>query len=94
VIYYIYSPEKYKVYRIGITRVKDSKGLDNPYNIPYLEDRLTPEVEALDYLSLESEEEISNDKDNKRDNSNRILSFLEEVRPLLELGLSIVDTIY
>lgn len=61
-IYHIYSLEKYRVYRIGITRVEDSEGLDDPYNEPYLEDRIpTPNVEVLSNIDSEAEYETSSD---------------------------------
>jgi hypothetical protein len=64
-IYHIYSPKKYKVYRISITRVKDREGLDDPYNTPYLEDRvLIPDIEILDYSALGDEEGVSNNRNN------------------------------
>jgi hypothetical protein len=63
-IYYIYSPKKHKVYRIGIARVEDREGLDDPYNTPYLEDRVPiPDVEISDRLSPEDKEGISDNKD-------------------------------
>ena len=63
-MYHIYSPEKHKVYRIGIARVEDGEGLDDPHDTPCLEDRVpTPDVEISDRLSPEDEEGISDDED-------------------------------
>lgn len=65
VIYHIYSPEKHKVYRIGVTRVEDREGLDDPHDVPCLEDRVpTPDVEISNRSSSEDEEGASNDEDN------------------------------
>jgi hypothetical protein len=65
-MYYIYSPKKHKVYRIGIARVEDREGLDNHYNIPCLEDKvLIPIIEILDYPSSKGKGEISDDENNK-----------------------------
>jgi hypothetical protein len=65
-MYYIYSPKKYKVYRIGVARVEDKEGLNNYYNTPCLEDKvLTPIVEILDYPSSEGKGRISDDENNK-----------------------------
>ncbi|KAG9228030.1 hypothetical protein BJ875DRAFT_447234 [Amylocarpus encephaloides] len=74
-IYHIYSPKKHKVYRIGVTRVKDGEGLDDPYNTPCLEDRIpTRDIVAADRL-------FSGDEDGtsiNRDNDYNVRSFLEE----------------
>lgn len=64
-IYSIYSPEKHKVYRIGIVRVEDGEGLDDPHDAPCLEDRVpTLSVETLDRFSSKNEEETSDNDDN------------------------------
>lgn len=63
-MYYIYSPEKHKVYRIGVARVEDGEGLDDPHDAPCLEDRVPiPDVETSDRLSSEDEEGISDEED-------------------------------
>lgn len=63
-IYHIYSPEKHKVYRIGVARVEDGEGLDDPHDAPCLEDRVpTPDIEISDRLSSEDEEGMSDDED-------------------------------
>jgi hypothetical protein len=80
VIYYIYSPKKYKVYWISTTRVKDSKGLDNSHNILYLEDRvLTPNIEILDRLSLEVKDILTNEEESDSSNNNISYSPLDKV---------------
>jgi hypothetical protein len=65
-MYYIYSLEKHKVYRIGVARVEDGEGLDDHYDVPCLEDRvLTPIVEILDCPSSEGEGGISDDENDE-----------------------------
>ncbi|KAF2175900.1 hypothetical protein K469DRAFT_683368 [Zopfia rhizophila CBS 207.26] len=70
-MYHIYSPEKHKVYRIGVARVEDGEGLDDHHGAPCLEDRVpTPDVEVPEHLSSEGEDETSGDEDNdSNDNS-------------------------
>jgi hypothetical protein len=40
-MYRIYSPEKHKVYRIGVARVEDGEGLSDVHDAPCLEDRIS-----------------------------------------------------
>lgn len=59
-IYRIYSPEKYKVYRIGVARVEDGEGLADPHDSPCLEDRVpTPDAEVSSHIASEEENETS-----------------------------------
>lgn len=59
-MYYIASPEKHKAYRIGVARVEDGEGVDDPHDAPCLEDRvLTPDVEMTDHLSSEDNKDMS-----------------------------------
>ena len=61
-MYHIYSPEKHKVYRIGVARVEDGEGLDDSHDGPCLEDRVpTPDVEVLSDVLSEDENETSSD---------------------------------
>jgi hypothetical protein len=63
-MYYIYSPEKHKVYRVSVARVEDSEGLDDLYDAPCLEDRIpTPSIKALSNISSEDKNEPSSDSD-------------------------------
>lgn len=63
-IYHIYSPERHKVYRIGVARIEDGEGLSDPHNAPCLEDRVpTLDVEALNNSYSEDETETSSDSD-------------------------------
>lgn len=67
-MYHIYSPEKHRVYRIGVARVEDGEGLDDPHDAPCLEDRIpTMDVEIMECLSSESENGTSGDEDSNRD---------------------------
>jgi hypothetical protein len=66
-MYHIYSPEKHKVYRVGVARVEDGEGLDDPHDEPCLEDRVpTPDVEVPNRLSAEDVGATSGDNDNDR----------------------------
>ena len=61
-MYHIYSPEKHKVYRIGVARVEDGEGLDDSHDGPCLEDRVpTPDVEVLSNILSEDENKTSSD---------------------------------
>ena len=63
-IYRIYSPEKHKVYRVGVARVEDGEGLDDPHDSPCLEDRVpTPDAEVSSHIASEEENESSSDSD-------------------------------
>lgn len=65
-IYLIYSLQKHKVYRISVTRVEDSEGLDNPHNAPCLKDRVpTSVVKILEQLDISGDgsEDLQVDKD-------------------------------
>ena len=74
-MYHIYSPEKHKVYRIGVARVEDGEGLDDPHDAPCLEDRVpTPDVEVPDHLTSEGEDETTGDHDSDRDDDHDPLS--------------------
>ena len=44
-IYKIYSPDKHRVYRIGVARIEDGEGLEDLHDEPCLEDRV-PRVQA------------------------------------------------
>jgi hypothetical protein len=82
-MYHIYSPEKHKVYRIGVTRVEDGKGLDDPHDAPCLEDRVpTPDVEVPDHLTSEGEDEIPGDHDGNLDGDGDFRPFPEEAGSL------------
>ncbi len=71
-IYLIYSPEKHRVYRIGVARVEDGEGLNDPHGAPCLEDRVpTPDVDVPDHLSSEGDDETPGDEDSDRDDDAR-----------------------
>lgn len=44
-IYKVYSPDKHRVYRIGVARIEDGEGLEDLHDQPCLEDRV-PRVQA------------------------------------------------
>ena len=74
-MYYIYSPEKYKVYRISTARVEDSEGLDDPQDVLYLEDRvLTVDIIISDQIDSETDDKMTSDQDN----SNRAIALTPE----------------
>ena len=74
-IYHIYSPEKHKVYRIGTAWVEDGEGLDDSYDAPCLEDRVsTVDVVISDQIDLETDDEIASDQNN----GNRAIAFAPE----------------
>jgi len=89
-MYHIYSPEKHKVYRIGVARVEDGEGLDDPHDTPCLEDRVpTLDVEVADHLSSDGESETSDGDDNDREDESddrrspeEEAGFLSESSPL------------
>jgi hypothetical protein len=82
-MYHIYSPEKHKVYRIGVARVEDGEGLDDPHDAPCLEDRVpTPDVEVPDHLTSEGEDEIPGDHDGNLDGDGDFRPFPEEAGSL------------
>jgi hypothetical protein len=81
-IYRIYSPEKHKVYRIGVARVEDGEGLNDPHDEPCLEDRVpTARIEVLDQPHSEQSEldnETTSDLDSSDDDTP---SFQEDTEP-------------
>lgn len=82
-LYRIYSPEKHKVYRIGVARVEDGEGLDDPHDAPCLEDRVPPpDVEVPDHLTSEDEDETSSDDDNEHDDDRGSYPLSEESESL------------
>lgn len=63
-MYRIYSPDKHKVYRIGVAQVDDGEGLDDPQNGPSLQDRVpTPEIDSPDEESYVQTDEDGTDND-------------------------------
>lgn len=63
-IYHIYSPEKHKVFRIGVARVEDGEGLEDLHNAPCLEDRVpTPDLEMPSHIPSGEENEGSDEED-------------------------------
>ncbi|OQE54307.1 hypothetical protein PENNAL_c0452G03678, partial [Penicillium nalgiovense] len=67
-MYHIYSPEKHKVYRIGVARIEDGEGLRDPHDAPCLEDRIpTPDVAVTDNNHSEDGSESSSDSDSDHD---------------------------
>ncbi|KAI3129614.1 hypothetical protein CBS147330_5244 [Penicillium roqueforti] len=67
-MYHIYSPEKHKVYRIGVARIEDGEGLRDPHDAPCLEDRIpTPDVAFTDNNHSEDGSESSSDSDKDYD---------------------------
>ena len=67
-MYHIYSPEKHKVYRIGVARVEDGEGLDDPQDAPCLEDRVhTPAVEVPEHSPSGDETETTGDNESDFD---------------------------
>ena len=67
-IYYIYSPEKHKVYRIGVIRIEDGEGLRDPHDAPCLEDRIpTADVTVTDNNHLEDGAETPSDSNSDHD---------------------------
>ena len=78
-IYHIYSSEKHKVYRIGVARVEDGEGLDDPHDAPCLEDRVpTPDVEVPDHLASQGENETPSDHDSDLDDEGDSRSISHE----------------
>jgi hypothetical protein len=75
-MYHIYSPENHKVYWVGAARVEDGKGLDNPYNKPCLEDRVSL-VQAKQPKQSNSETN-SNTAMSSNDDEDDILSNIED----------------
>jgi hypothetical protein len=69
-IYHIYSPQKHKVYRIGVARIEDGEGLSDSHDAPCLEDRVpTPDAERPSNNHSEQETETSSDSESNYDNS-------------------------
>ncbi|OQE72615.1 hypothetical protein PENNAL_c0095G08558 [Penicillium nalgiovense] len=67
-IYHIYSPEKHKVYQIGVARIEDGEGLRDPHDAPCLEDRIpTPDVAVTDNNPSEDGSESSSDSNSDHD---------------------------
>lgn len=65
-MYLVYSPQKHKVYRIGVARVEDGEGLDDPHDAPCLEDRVpTPTVEIPEQAEASGNEsdDLQGDED-------------------------------
>ncbi|KAJ6033764.1 hypothetical protein N7444_011535 [Penicillium canescens] len=63
-MYHIYSPEKNKVYRIGVARVEDGEGLNDPHDAPCLEDRVPiPDLDIPSNTPSEDESQASSEKD-------------------------------
>ena len=86
-MYYIYSPEKHKVYRIGAPRIEDGEGLDNSHDVPCLEDRIpTVHQEVPDELDSRTDQgtddETATGPNNGDDN---LLSCANRAVPALEL---------
>jgi len=95
-IYHIYSPEKHKVYRIGVARVEDGEGLDDPQDTPCLEDRIpTRNVEIADRLSSENEDETTDDddKDHDDDRDREFPPLTENAEPPSRVDTNTADTI-
>ena len=77
-IYHIYSPEKNKVYRIGVARVEDGEGLDDPHDTPCLEDRIhIPDVDIPDHLPSEGDDEASGDEESDHDDDRSDVNNME-----------------
>jgi hypothetical protein len=52
VINHVYSPEKHKVYRIGVARVEDGEGLEDPHGTTCFEDRTpTTDLEIPSHIA-------------------------------------------
>jgi GAG-pre-integrase domain len=82
-MYHIYSPEKHKVYRIGVARIEDGEGLDDPHDTPCLEDRVpTTDPGVPDQPISETDDGMTSDENS----DNGSVSFsTEETGPSTEL---------
>jgi hypothetical protein len=87
-MYHIYSPEKHKVYRIGIARVEDGEGLDDPHDAPCLEDRVpTIDIETIDLPTSEEEDDTSVPNDRDKEDANDVYSLSVDITASSELDL-------
>ena len=60
----VYSPEKRKVFKVGVSRVEDGQGLDDPQPKPTYADRVEiPEVEIPDHMESDEESESESESD-------------------------------
>jgi hypothetical protein len=62
-IYRIYSEEKHKVFRIGVARVDDGEGLQDPHDSPSMTTRNpVPSIDLDETHSWDSNSVTSNDR--------------------------------
>ncbi|KGO69328.1 Integrase, catalytic core [Penicillium italicum] len=83
-IYHIYSPEKHKVYRIGVARIEDGEGLHDPHDAPCLEDRIpTPDVtdnnHSVDGSEASSDSYSDHDDGESGHDQHTVISSDEEI---------------
>ncbi|WVO16655.1 hypothetical protein L204_104335 [Cryptococcus depauperatus] len=76
-IYPIYSPEKHRVYRIGVASVEDGEGLEDPQGAPCFEDRTpTPDLEIPSHIARGDKNEASDEEDSSQvDEANYLAVF-------------------
>ena len=82
-MYHIYSPEKHKIYRIGVARVEDGEGLDDSQDGQCLEDRVrTRDADVPEHPSTEDEDETTDDDHDEHDNDDGSSSLQGEPKHL------------